>query len=180
MPDPDISYIQSRRLRLVPATRPLIDADLNDNPRLARLLDARVPDNWPPDLFDGPAMQFAHRQLNDPAERGWSFWYLLGREADEAVLVGVCGFKGRPNAAGEVEIGYSILSQYRNAGYATEAVSRLVEWAFAHRHVTAVTAETLPHLAQSIRVLVKNGFQHAGPGSEHGVIRLALPRSRLN
>ena len=35
-------------------------------------------------------------------------------------------------------------------------------------------AETLPELTASIRVLEKNGFRFAGPGSEDGVIRYEL------
>jgi ribosomal-protein-alanine N-acetyltransferase len=91
-------------------------------------------------------------------------------------LLGICGFKGRPDEAGSVEIGYSILRQFRANGYATEAVARLVKWAFSHQNVTEVSAETLPHLRQSIRVMEKNGFTLTGPGSEQGVIRYAVKR----
>jgi RimJ/RimL family protein N-acetyltransferase len=63
-------------------------------------------------------------------------------------------------------------------GYATEAVARLVVWAFSHQNVVEVTAETLPHLRQSIRVMQKNGFAFQGPGSEHGVVRYALSKSQ--
>jgi ribosomal-protein-alanine N-acetyltransferase len=95
-------------------------------------------------------------------------------------LLGICGFKGRPGQSGSVEIGYSVLSQFRNKGYATEAASRLVDWAFGHANVHEVCAETLPHLRQSIRVLEKNGFTFTGQGSEQGVIRYAMQRSALN
>jgi len=76
-----------------------------------------------------------------------------------------------------VEIGYSVLPSFRVQGYATEAVERLVWWAFSHHHVVEVVAETLPHLRQSIRVMEKNGFTFQGPGSEHGVIRYAVRKS---
>ena len=75
-----------------------------------------------------------------------------------------------------MEISYSVLSQFRNQGFASEAVTRLVLWAFGHQNVKEVTAETLPHLRQSIRVMEKNGFIHTGPGSEHGVVRYAVQR----
>ena len=63
---------------------------------------------------------------------------------------------------------------------ATEAVARLVTWAFSHSTVSEVCAETMPHLGQSIRVLQKNGFRHTGPGSERGVVRYAVRREALN
>ena len=163
-------------MTLVAATVALVEADLEGHVQLAESMGARVPDNWPPDLYKRPAMKYALQQLQDPAEQSWSFWYLLTRLPQEAEIIGICGFKGRPDEAGSVEIGYSLLSQFRNRGYASEAVFRLVLWAFSHQNVMQVTAETLPHLRQSIRVLEKNGFIHTGHGSEHGVIRYAVQR----
>jgi RimJ/RimL family protein N-acetyltransferase len=124
-------------------------------------------------------MQFALTQLGDVSEQGWSFWYLL-TAGDAAELVGLCGFKGRPDESGSVEISYSILDCYQRLGFATEAVASLVGWAFSHYNVNEVCAETMPHLTQSIRVLEKNGFEYSGAGSEAGVVRYAINRSNLN
>ena len=168
--------LESPRLTLVAANTALVEADLQGIEPLKSMLESEIPDNWPPDLYDREPMNFALRQLADPAEQGWSFWYLMTRTTDARELVGICGFKGRPNAAGSVEIGYSVLSQFRNQGLATEAVERLVTWAFSHQSVIEVCAETLPHLQQSIRVMKKNGFSHTGPGSERGVVRYAVQR----
>ena len=173
-------YIESTRLRLVPATTGLVEADLAGRSSLTEALGVTVPENWPPDLYDRPALEYSLRQLQDRAEQGWSFWYLVGKNKPPGQLLGVCGFKGRPDANGSVEIGYSILSQFRNGGLATEAVNRLVQWAFTHPVVREVSAETLPQLVQSIRVLEKNGFKRAGAGSELGVIRFAVSRSSLD
>jgi len=175
-----LRYIESKRLRLIAATGELVDSDLEGKGKLAGALGVVVPENWPPELYDRNAMNFAATQLKDPAEQRWSFWYLVHTQSDPEELLGICGFKGRPNQAGSVEIGYSVLSQFRNSGYATEAASRLVEWAFGHPNVTEICAETLPHLKESIRVLEKNGFSFTGQGSEHGVIRYAMRRSNLD
>ena len=51
-----------------------------------------------------------------------------------------------------------------------EAVRALVEWAFSHAEVKRVTAQTLPELRPSIRVLEKCGFRFTGPGMEEGAI----------
>jgi len=168
--------LESRRMTMVAANTGLVQADLRDVTLLGMMLDAIVPENWPPDLYDREPMEYALRQLADPAEHGWSFWYLLSSEREESEVLGICGFKGRPNAAGSVEIGYSVLSQFRNQGFATEAVERLVTWAFSHQSVVEVCAETLPHLQQSIRVMQKNGFVYTGSGSELGVVRYAVKR----
>ncbi len=175
---PALRYLESGRLRLIAATAPLVAEDLGGRRALAAALGTRVPDNWPPELYDRTAMEFTARQLRDGSQQGWSFWYLVFRA--EEVLVGICGFKGRPDRAGSVEIGYSILQQFRGRGFATEAVARLVEWAFGHPAVQQVCAETFPHLVASIRVLKKNGFHLTGPGSEHGVVRYARDRVAMN
>ena len=173
-PDTRLRVLKSRRLTLVAANHELVSSDIAGRAQLSNLLEAVVPDNWPPDLYDRPAMEYSLRQLEDPSMQGWSFWYLLLTADNE--LIGLCGFKGRPDPAGSVEIGYSILSQFRGMGLATEAAMRLIGWAFTHQAVREVSAETLPHLKSSIRVLEKNGMEFTGPGSEHGVIRYAVAR----
>jgi RimJ/RimL family protein N-acetyltransferase len=171
--------IRSARLNLISANTELIKKDIAGREYLAEALDACVPESWPPDLYGPWAMQYVLTQLDDPAEQGWSFWYLVTAD-DVCELAGICGFKGRPDQSGSVEIGYSILSSYQRRGFATEAVVRLVDWAFSHHNVQEVCAETLPHLSQSIRVLEKNGFKLTGAGSEAGVVRYAIKRSNLD
>ena len=174
-----LRLIQSRRLNLIAATTGLIKRDIRGREFLAEALDVSIPETWPPDLYGPRAMQFALAQLDETPGRGWSFWYLATR-GDLSELVGICGFKGRPDESGSVEIGYSVLGCYQRRGFAAEAVQRLVGWAFSHHNVNEVCAETLPHLSQSIGVLEKNGFQRAGAGSETGVIRYAIKRRNLN
>jgi ribosomal-protein-alanine N-acetyltransferase len=175
----DLRLIKSRRLNLIAATPDLIKKNIAGREFLGEALGVNIPKSWPPDLYGPRAMQFALEQLGEVSEQGWSFWYLLTAD-DPGELVGICGFKGRPDESGSVEIGYSILGSYQRKGLATEAVASLVGWAFSHHNVKEVCAETLPHLIQSIRVLEKNGFQFTGAGSENGVIRYAIKRSNLN
>ncbi len=175
----DLRLIKSRRLNLIAATPDLIKKDIAGREFLAEALGVNIHESWPPDLYGPRAMQFALTQLGEVFEQSWSFWYLLTSD-EPAELVGICGFKGRPDESGSVEIGYSMLSSYQRRGLATEAVASLVGWAFSHHNVKEVCAETMPHLIQSIRVLEKNGFQFTGAGSETGVIRYAIKRSNLN
>ncbi len=169
-----LRVLNSPRLTLIAANHNLVASDLLGQQALSQALEVTVPDNWPPELYDRPAMEYSLKQLEDPGMPGWSFWYVVVTESNE--LAGLCGFKGRPDALGSVEIGYSILSQFRDTGLATEAAMRLIGWAFTHREVKEVSAETLPHLKSSIRVLEKNGMQFTGPGSEYGVVRYAVAR----
>jgi len=171
-----LRVLQSPRMTLVAATVDLVSSDIKGRSSLAETLEAKVPDNWPPDLYDIEPMKVALRQLADTSEQGWSFWYLLAEVDGQSCAIGICGFKGRPDAGGSAEIGYSVLSQFRNQGFASEAVQRLLTWAFSHQTVNEITAETLPHLKQSISVMKKNGFEFSGPGSEMGVVRYVVKR----
>ncbi|MBT8047038.1 MAG: GNAT family N-acetyltransferase [Xanthomonadales bacterium] len=171
-----LRVLESRRMVLVAATTDLVTADLEGRAAFAEAINAEVPENWPPELYESTAMRWSLRQLEDSAEHGWSFWYLLSKKSDPPRVIGICGFKGKPDGDGSVEIGYSILEQFRVQGYATEAVARLVVWAFSHQNVTEVSAETLPHLKQSIRVMEKNGLVFSGKGSEYGVVRYAVKK----
>jgi ribosomal-protein-alanine N-acetyltransferase len=171
-----LRVIETRRLTLVAATPELVTSDLAGREEFAYAIGADVPDEWPPELYDNMSMRVALAQLRESAEHGWSLWYLLSKKNGPPKVIGICGFKGKPDSTGSVEIGYSVLRQFRIQGYATEAVARLVQWAFSHQAVVEISAETLPHLRQSIRVMEKNGFSFRGPGSEYGVVRYALQR----
>lgn len=176
---PGLRIVESKRMVLVAANAELVRADLESPEALEQMLNASVPESWPPDLYDRDAMEHALRMLEDSTAPGWSFWYLLLRNQEQPQLVGICGFKGRPDRAGSTEISYSIIDKFRNQGLASEAVERLVRWAFSHQTVQEVSAETLPHLQSSIRVMKKNGFEFTGAGSELGVIRYAVQRPDL-
>ena len=175
---PMLRMVKSPRLNLIAASYDLIKEDIEGRDYLARALNAQVHESWPPELYGRTAMQFTLTQSDGAIEQGWSFWYLV-TDSVPGELTGICGFKGRPDESGMVEIGYSILSCFQRRGFASEAVSRLVAWAFSHHNVNEVCAETFPHLTQSISVLRKNGFEFIGKGSEAGVIRYAINRSNL-
>ena len=125
-PRSPLRVLESRRLTLVAATEELVRADLAGTEQLAEAIGADVPEEWPPDLYESTAMRVALEQLRDPEQHGWSLWYLLTKKHEPPRVIGICGFKGKPDRDGSVEIGYSVLKPYRVQGYATEAVERLV------------------------------------------------------
>ena len=178
--DSSLFELNTDRLRLIAATAETVNAEMNDPSRLSRLLRADVPKNWPPDLTEDVLASTALKLTADPANAGWYSWYMvLAKEPPEkSVVIGICSFKGRPKRHGVAEIGYSVLYQHRKNGYATEAVSRLLRWVFAQDGVRKVIAETYPDLRASVRVMEKNGFLSAGPGSEEGVVRYSKSPTR--
>ncbi|HEX4047037.1 MAG TPA: GNAT family N-acetyltransferase [Elusimicrobiota bacterium] len=168
--------LDTSRLKLIPATLELADADLHNRMEFSHQLGARVLDSWPPPLNDESSMRWTIDYLRrDPGAAGWAAWYWVAKK-HKPVAVGIGGFKGVP-ASGAVEVGYSLLPEFQRKGYASEAVAALLDWAFAHSEVDRVLARTLPGLAPSIRLLERAGFANVGPGSEPGVLGFELTRA---
>lgn len=170
--------ITTERLKLIPATPELAEAAIGGGAELGAKLGARVPESWPPELLDQPALEFMRNRLREgPEQEGWWIYFiLLGDGGSNRVLVGGAGYKGPPSEDGTVEVGYGIVRDHQRQGYASEAVRGLVAGAFGNPAVRRVIAETLPELTASIGVLRKCGFTLIGEGSEPGVIRFELTR----
>jgi [ribosomal protein S5]-alanine N-acetyltransferase len=145
------------RLRLLPATPAMIEAELEGPGRLGHILDAVIPPDWPPEHHDRGTLEFWRERLADPAAAGWWLHYAVLTESEPATLVGSVGYKGPPQD-GVVEIGYSVVPSWQRRGLATEASRALIGAAWA-RGANVIVAHTLEHLAPSIGVLGKLGFE---------------------
>jgi [ribosomal protein S5]-alanine N-acetyltransferase len=171
--------IRTKRLLLRAAEEALLRADLEGAPALARALGVELPDDWPPDLYDEDAARWTLQSLErDPANHGWLGYYFLRTQPDgRRMLIGVGGFKGRPDDDGAVEIGYSIVRSERRHGFGTEAARGLLERAFADPAVRIARAQTMPDLVASIGVIEKIGMRLVGAGSKPGVIVFEITRA---
>ena len=79
-------------------------------------------------------------------------------DRQSGLVIGGAGFLGAPGDDGAVEIGYGIAPEWRNRGFATEAVLGLLTFAWSHPAVQRVVASTHPSNEASIRVLEKAGM----------------------
>ena len=166
--------IETPRLLLVTVTVPSLRAQ--DARTLAAATGLTVPSSWPPEDWDAHAMEWLVNKLAEyPESTAWCRYIAL-KSANPPLLVGTCGCVGPPEATDDVEIGYSVLPEHQRQGYATEAVTALIEWIFGFAHVRSVNAQTFPHLAGSLGVLRRCGFAPAGEGSEPGAVRLRRMR----
>ena len=136
---------------------------------------------WPPELMDREALEWAHKALTDnPASAGWLFWVfiLTGRDGGQDAACGAGGFKGPPDDTGTVEIGYSVLREFRARGIASEALEALIAWAGRSRKVKRIIGHTLPDLMASRRVMEKVGFEEEAcffdPDEQLDVVRYGL------
>lgn len=170
--------IRTQRLRLVPATLELLNAELEGRDSFERVLGVPVPAEWPPEYYDRAATEHTLNCLtNHPDKPGWWLYYIILVHQDEPVAVGTSGYTGPPDADGIVELGYGVLPDFQRRGIATEATKGLVSNAFSDARVKRVISQTLPELTASIGVMEKCGFRFIGAGSEAGVIRYELTRN---
>ena len=103
------------------------------------------------------AMLVAH-----PASMPWCGYLAL--EGDMRRVVGFCGFKGGPDAAGAAELAYFTFAGEEGRGIASAMAAGLVQLAMsAQTAAVLLRAHTLPERSASCRVLEKVGFEFIGP-----------------
>ena len=148
--------IHTQRLRLIPADVSLLRAAVAGEAALAEALQATVRVSWTE--FGHPAFRYARRKVEaDPAAAGWWAWFPILKE--ENALIGSGGYKGPPDEAGMVEIGYEIAPAWRGRGLATEMAAALIDRAFRDPRVRYVQAHTMAERNASARVLEKCGLE---------------------
>jgi ribosomal-protein-alanine N-acetyltransferase len=175
------TQLYTERLLMIAATLEHFRTELESPKHLGILLDAQVSSAWPPGEYDRDAMEFFRARLEEGGTEveGWSVWYAV-RKADRQgprALVGAGGYFGPPDSEGVVEIGYSVLPEWRRMGYASEMVQALLERAFSHGQVRKVIAHTTESNRASIGVLLQCGFLAAGVGKEADTLRFERCRT---
>ncbi len=147
--------IHTKRLRLVCCTEPIVQAILEGDAAIAKLLQINVAPDW--SMYGRQIFEYTLDKLKtNPDEKEWWAYFPILKESNS--IIGSCGYKGKPDAAGMVEIGYEVAKSYRQNGYATEVAGGLVDHAFKQEGVTRVWAHTLAELNPSTRVLQNNQF----------------------
>ncbi|MBC5992828.1 GNAT family N-acetyltransferase [Pontibacter cellulosilyticus] len=168
-----IHYIHTNRLILIPftleVTKALIAGDASILPKLGLQLTPFWPDQEAIDTF--PKIIKNLELVKAPT--GFESYMVVHR--DSMTVIGDAGFKGLPNADGEVDIGYAIIEQAQNRGYGLEAAQGLINWAFQQPNVKVITARCLLDNAPSARVLVKLGMQQVSATEEFIRWKLSNP-----
>jgi RimJ/RimL family protein N-acetyltransferase len=90
----------------------------------------------------------------------WGMFQIILRDTGE--VIGDIGFHGPPDEAGTVEIGYSIVDQYRGRGLVGESAMAICGLAWSRPGVTRITAQTQEGNAASAGVLRHAGFREDG------------------
>lgn len=153
---PEQPAVVTARLELMPCSLSVATALGDDFKEVERLLNARLPKEWPdPELAEFLPF-YAGLLGEDPRLLGYGVWLLIERES--RTVVGSAGFQGHPSAEGEIELGYGVHPDFRNHGYATEAVRALLRWASDQPGVKRVIAHCDQDNIASQRVVEKAGM----------------------
>lgn len=83
---------------------------------------------------------------------------------DSGKMIGTCGFTSVDLLNRRVEIGYVLSGGYRRLGYASEAVVRVMEYAFVELELNRIEARVMEGNAPSVKLLASFGFRHEGTG----------------
>jgi ribosomal-protein-alanine N-acetyltransferase len=156
--------IHTQRLRLLTCEEEHLSAIASDPRSLEQLLGVGVPAGWPEHR-----RAYGHaRDLvrNNPllASSGW--WLYMFVEPALKALIGSGGFKGAPDGDGVVEIGCEIAPEYRRQGYATEALSGLIRYAFSRSGVSAVQAHSVARRCPQSDLLRGLGMKKTGEATD--------------
>ncbi|MBK7409668.1 MAG: GNAT family N-acetyltransferase [Saprospirales bacterium] len=151
----EVPTIETPRLSLIAATKPILEAALRGDKSLSRILEAKVSHGWTE--FGDSIFRFSLEMVkSNPSDVIW-WTYLPILKAEK--YSGSCGYKGPPGKAGIVEIGYEIAKTFRNQGLATELAKGLIDFAFSYPEVKSVKAHTLAEINSSGTVLTKCGMK---------------------
>lgn len=142
-------------LTLLCCTTEMLNNAIESEEKLAQLLNVTIADNWL--TFGTGVFSYTLVKLKEDATAA-QWWGYFPIHTASHTLIGTCGYKGKPDANGYVEIGYEIAPAFRNKGFATECALALIDFAFQHAEVTCIQAHTLAEDNPSTHVLLKCGF----------------------
>jgi len=170
--------LKTTRLKLVALDRDLARLQLVDRDGFFEALNVSREAAWPPEPFKADEV-YDHISTH-PDQQGWGAWVCLmelGASA-QTRAVGLCGFQGPPDDAGEVALLYGLSPSFQEQGLATETVGVLLDWAFQDVRVKSVRADTPAYLISAQRVLEKTGFQSEGTSDRDGTQLICFRKLR--
>ncbi|MFN6499957.1 MAG: GNAT family N-acetyltransferase [Nostoc sp. DedQUE01] len=151
-------HITTQRLELLPCCLKVAQAVVTKNKsEVERLLSVDVPDDWYASEVLDILPMYAQMLIDDPSQLGWGVWLMI--HIADNTLIGDLGFGGKANEQGTVEMGYEVISAYRQQGLAFEAVEALVNFAFTQPELKKIISHSPDDRIASIRILEKLGMQ---------------------
>ena len=152
-----IDKLITERLILIPFTIQVCKNLLKDNYSDLEGWNLKRGKSWP----DNDVIETLPRIINNLSKvvspTGFESWMIIKNDTLE--IIGDVGFKGFNDKAGNIDIGYGIIKEERQKGYAGEAVKEIIKWAFSNEIVREITANCLRENINSINLLSKFNFR---------------------
>lgn len=149
--------LQTERLLLIPYTKQICIDILASNFSNLYHMGLTKGISWP----DNDVLETLPKIINNlslvEAPTGFESWMIIKNDTKE--IIGEAGFKGYNSKGQNIDIGYGIIKEERGKGYAKEAATALIEWAFSNEKVTEITAECEFDNFNSIHLLQKLNFE---------------------
>ncbi len=151
--------LKATRLELIPLSRNQLIDYLAGDEILIRELGPVSRDILTEALRVAISLKLEKMPGIDHVDHPWiTYWLMVLKENQSGI--GMLGFKGIPDQDGQVEIGYGIDPAYQTQGYTTEAVNRLIQWAFKDPRCQRIIAQgTRKDNPASNRILEKVGMK---------------------
>ncbi len=150
------------RLELVSISPSFLEALLAGRPFIAEgIARLSLPRGWP----DEHDERFLHVRLqdmrDDPDTQRWLVRAMVIRRDPLRPMIGHVGFHGPPKD-GALELGYTVMPQYRRQGYAREAALGMMDWAAREHAINRFLVSISPDNEPSLALAEKMGFQRIG------------------
>ncbi|MBB6372127.1 GNAT family N-acetyltransferase [Chryseobacterium shigense] len=165
-----IDPLTTERLILIPFTikicKNLLNNDFSDLP----VLGIKKGKGWPDQDVLETLPKIIDNLSQTGAPTGFESWMIIKKETSE--IIGDAGFKGLNAEEKNIDIGYGIIKEERRKGYAEEAVTELIRWAFSTEKINEITAKCFLENINSINFLKKLNFTEIK--QEDGMIHWSL------
>lgn len=152
----DLPVLRTSRLTL----RPMVREDALDVFAYGRLPRVSAFCTWSPHRTIEDSRAFVDFWVSGYGTDSIRDWAVV--ESASGWMVGTGGFASFDAASASAEIGYVLHPEVWGKGYATELVSRVVEWGFDSEDLSKIRARCAPANVASARVLEKSGFRRDG------------------
>ncbi len=153
----EIDKLITERLILIPFTIDICRNILNKDYKDLEVLNLKKGKSWP----DTDVLDTLPRIINNLNKveypTGYESWMIIKKDTLE--VIGDLGFKGFNKKEENVDLGYGIIKEERRKGYAEEAVTEIIKWAFSNKIVKEITANCLTENISSINLLNKFKFR---------------------
>ena len=117
---------------------------------------------WPQDALSRFAFRRRLRQNAQEWQNATGYGFLIFRREDDALLGGVSLSNVRRGVAQTGALGYWIGAPYARAGYMSEALQAIMDFAFDRLGLHRLEAACLPDNEASRGLLLKTGFAETG------------------